>query len=125
MKLHTPAMMFKDTEAASNWEKGLANNTDPYGRACYIYASEWATRMESEIANGGKIKDIAKTTSHEADDEGITGFMYGCAVSLLSHCWVHGEALRLWHNRHTQLGTEGDEANEKGTVLNPAILNIG
>jgi hypothetical protein len=69
--------------------------------------------------------DMAKETSHEADDEGITGFMYGCAVSILVGCWIHGEKLRRWHNKDTQLGNEGDEANEKpGAVLNPALLTI-
>lgn len=125
MKIHEPPMQFKDDASRQNWEKGLANNQDPYGNACYQYASEWATRMEFEIAKGGKIKDIAKRTSNEADDEGITGFMYGCAVNILAGAWLHGEALRLWHNLDTQIGTEGEKANEAGTVLNPAILNIG
>ena len=44
---------------------------------------------------------------------------------MLAQCWVHGEALRRWHNRDTQIGTEGDKANESGGVLNPALLTIG
>lgn len=51
--------------------------------------------------------------------------MYGCAVNILSHCWIHGETLRLWHNLKTQIKHEGEEANEKGGVLNPAIINLG
>jgi hypothetical protein len=125
MKIHEPPMKFKDEAGRQGWHKGVANNQDPYGNACYRYASEWATRMESEIAKGARIADIAKRTSGEADDEGITGFMYGCAVNILAHAWVHGEALRLWHNLDTQIGTEGEKANESGGVLNPAILNIG
>jgi len=51
--------------------------------------------------------------------------MYGCAVVILSKCWEHGEALRRWHNKDTQIGDEGDRANESGGVLNPALLSIG
>jgi hypothetical protein len=88
------------------------------------YAERWAYLMEHEMEEGKKLVDIAKTTSHTADEEGITGFMYGCAVSILSRVWIHGEELRRWHNLDTQIGHEGERANEKGTVLNPALLNI-
>lgn len=59
------------------------------------------------------------------DDDGITGFMYGCAVQMLAKSWKHGEALRRWHNKETQIGMEGDKANETGGVLNPALLSLG
>lgn len=109
----------------SVWDNQVKVNGDPYGACVVRYAARWANLMEQEIANGGKIKDFADRCSHEADKEGITGFMYGCAVSILAQVWTHGEALRLWHNRKTQIGTEGDKANEQGGVLNPALLNIG
>jgi hypothetical protein len=125
MKIHTPPMQFLNDEVAASWEKGVANNPDEYGKAVYRYASEWATRMEAEMAQGKKISEIAKRTSREANDEGITGFMHGLAVSLLAQGWKYGEALRLWHNLETQIGTEGQEANEHdGRVLNPALLNV-
>ncbi len=60
--------------------------------------------------------DIAEKTSHAADNEGITGFMYGCAVSILAHCWKHGEELRKWHNGEYKYDGDG--------VVNPAILTI-
>lgn len=117
-------MTFKDDAAKALWELGLSNNTDPYGKACFRYASEWAIRMEEAFRDGKKIAEVAEQLSQDADDEGITGFMYGVAVSILSKCWVHGEALRLWHNLKTQIGTEGKEANDNGGVLNPALLVI-
>jgi len=92
------------------------------------YAEQWATLMEERMKAGAQIEDIADETSREIDQRpgfGITGFMYGCAVNSLAHCWVHGETLRRWHNLKTQLGNEGEKANENGGVLNPAILNIG
>ena len=43
--------------------------------------------------SGESLESIASDASHEADIEGITGFMYGAAVSVLASCWTHGEAL--------------------------------
>jgi hypothetical protein len=102
-----------------------ANNKDPYGARVVSYGEDWANLMESRMGSGEKIADIAKPTSHEADTDGITGFMYGCAVQALAHFWEHGEALRLWHNIDTQIKDEGEKANESGGVLNPAMLRIG
>lgn len=107
------------------WDSWFQNNTDPYGSAVIRYAQKWANAMEDEMAAGAELEDVAERTSHEADTEGITGFMYGAAVSVLATLWVHGERLRRWHNLDTQLGTEGEKANESGGVFNPALLNIG
>jgi hypothetical protein len=81
--------------------------------------------MEGMLASGQSVSSCAERASHLANEEGITGFMYGCAVSILAKVWAHGEELRRWHNRKTQLGTEGERANESGDVLNPAVLCIG
>ena len=108
-------------------------NTDPYGRRCFTYAEDWADLMEEEIARRKAVSQAevyetiqacAKPLSHEADTDGITGFMYGMAVSILSGSWVHGDLLRRWHNLATQIGTEGEEANRNGGTLNPALLVI-
>lgn len=119
-------------ERQADWDLGLKNNQDSYGAAIYRYAVAWADLMEKRIdslslesPSSPDIGAIAKQASHDADTEGITGFMYGAAVSILSHAWIHGEALRRWHNLDTQLGTEGEKANDSGGVLNPALLNIG
>jgi hypothetical protein len=115
---------FENTKP-EEWAKGLASNTDPYGRRIFTYAADWAHMMEREIAAGKSVEECADACSREADTDGITGFMYFVAVSLLSQCWKHGETLRRWHNLKTQIGHEGERANESGTVLNPALLNIG
>jgi hypothetical protein len=114
-------MKIKDTEG---WAKCLENNQDPYGSGIIRYAEKWADLMEAEMDQGHSIKDVAKDTSHTADEEGITGFMYGAAVSILSHAWEHGEELRQWHNLDTQIKDEGVRANASGGVLNPAILSV-
>ena len=108
------------------WNAAVANNQDHYGSGVIRFCEAWTRVMESEIANGKTIAGCADKAMSVADTEGITGFMYGCAVSILSKVWIHGEDLRRWHNKEIQIGTEGDKANEKdGAVLNPALLCIG
>lgn len=110
----------------ARWEEiRKSNSSHPYGAGILRYLERWANIMELKIEGGAELKDIAKETSHEADTDGISGFMYGCAVGGLAEVWEHGEALRRWHNKETQIGTEGDEANDSGGVLNPALLCIG
>jgi hypothetical protein len=62
------------------------------------------------------LREIAEPTSFELGFLGITGFMYGAAVQILSKCWKHGEDLRKWHNN--EYGHEGEG------VVNPAILTL-
>lgn len=102
-----------DSETYNSWK---SKNTDPYGACCFEYAEGWAKLMQKEISNGNKIEDVAEKTSFELNFLGITGFMYGMAVNILSKCWVHGEQLREWHNK---------EYNHTGDgVVNPAVLTI-
>lgn len=114
-------MKLKDEKG---WKECQANNTDGYGKVGVPYAERWADMMEARMKQGEKLADIAKDTSHEANVEGITGFMYGCAVLILSQVWAHGEELRQWHNLDTQVKDEGEKANASGGVLNPACLVI-
>ena len=115
------SLELSDTES---WAKGIANNTDGYGARVFRYAEEWGRLMQVRIASGETVAECAEELSRIADDDGITGFMYGCAVGILAKCWKHGEELRRWHNKETQIGTEGDEANKSGGVLNPAVLIV-
>ncbi len=115
----------------AGWQKAVkeAAMEEAIGDGCRAsmlrHAARWANLMERKMADGAKLEDIAKKTSHEADLEGITGFQYGCAMSILSQVWEHGEQLRRWHNSSSQIGDEGDKANENGGVLNPAVLRVG
>lgn len=104
----------KDVEG---WNKIREANSDPYGKCALDYAEGWAKLMQLEISKGKSLAECAKETSFELGFLGITGFMYGCAVNILSQCWKHGDELRLWHNK--KYNHEG-----KG-VVNPAILTIG
>lgn len=109
----------------AKWAEMCEGNTDFYGAGILRYAERWADMMEKRIAEGQALEEIAKATSHEADTEGITGFMYGAAVATLADVWEHGEVLRRWHNSSIAIGDEGEEANKTGGVLNPALLSIG
>ncbi len=115
-------MEFSDEDA---WKQSKMKNKDGYGGAVISYAERWARLMQVEMAEGRLLEDVADSTSHDADLEGITGFQYGVAVSTLSRVWSHGEELRKWHNLQTQIGDEGKRANESGGVLNPALLSLG
>ena len=101
------------------------NSSDLYSRGVVDYAEAWADLMEAEMAAGKQLVEIAHEASDRADTDGITGFMYGCAVSALAKFWFHGEELRRWHNLKTQINHEGEKANEEGSTLNPALLVIG
>ena len=95
-------------------------NSDPYGRACFTFAERWAELLEEQINKSDNVMqciiDNADKCSHEADTEGITGFMYGCAMTILARCWEYGEYLRKWHNK--EYGYDGDG------VVNPAIIGV-
>lgn len=104
---------------AAKWGNYKKINTDPYGACCVEYAEGWAKLMQVELSKGIKLIDCASSTSFELGFLGITGFMYGCAVSMLSECWKHGEELRKWHNK------EYGVSEDKKGVVNPAILTFG
>ena len=76
----------------------------------------WKRKIEESDDPEKTIADNAGKLSHEADVEGITGFMYGAAVSILSQCWLYGEYLRKWHNKEYNCDGDG--------VVNPAIITI-
>ncbi len=106
------------------WQDWVDNNKDFYSKGIIDYAERWANMMEEKMAEGMSLENIAKDTSHEADTDGITGYMYGTAVRVLATSWGYGDQLRRWHNLDMQIGTEGEKANEGNGVLNPALLNI-
>lgn len=110
---------FKDDEAKANWEKWVEiNSKDGYSLGVVTYARRWAKYMQHLMSKHNKtLPQIADKASHVSDIEGITGFMYGCAVGMLSQCWKYGEELRRWHNK--EWGQEDSDG-----VVNPAVLTI-
>jgi hypothetical protein len=94
-----------------------ANSKDGYSKGVVDYTERWANLMESGV-------DFQQA-SHDADIDGITGFMYDCAVQCLSKFWVRGDELLKWHNRkHMHDDVKADEATAKGGVVSTSIFNI-
>lgn len=117
----SPDIEVLDSEA---WSEYRRKNDGKYGNAVIDFAVRWARLMQMELAAGKNLEEIAFETSHTANLEDITGFMYGQGVSVLCQYWVHEENLRRWHNLRTQIEDEGELANQRGTVLNPALLQV-
>lgn len=97
-------------------ETKRVNADDGYGMATIEFAESWARLIQKEISQGKTLEECAEKTSFELGFLGITGFMYGLSVNILSHCWIHGDQLRKWHNK--DYGYEGDG------VVNPAVFTL-
>lgn len=105
-----------DLKNPEGWQHVVEINSDPYGKCTVDYAEGWAKLMQIEISKGKTIEECASDASFGLDFLGITGFMYGCAVGILSQYWVHGEELRVWHNN--EYGVKGNG------VVNPAVMTL-
>ncbi len=105
-----------------DWEKWEKNNTGSYGKACIDVAREVMNILDKDEEFDAS--DIISEADKNIDSGGITGFMAGCVASMVSHCHSRGEEFREKWNKDIQIGSEGEEATKKGTVLNPALLNI-
>ena len=93
------------------------NSNNGYSRYVVLFMDRWADLMEQCLEDGEKISDCAERTGHKADTDGITGFMYGCAVDALYQYWEYGDELRIWYNKKYDYDGDG--------VVNPAIFRIG
>ena len=107
------------------WRDFVAENEIGYGSSVIRFATRWANLMEERLGEGKTVAEVAEPTSHEANTDGITRYVYGCAVAILAEVWQHGEELRNWHNIKHQMHDEGSKANKSGGVLNPSVLRRG
>lgn len=101
---------------SEGFENLRGNNKDDYGNAIIEYAINWGKLMQFYIGTGETIESCAEKSSLESDLEGITGFMYGQAIRILSTFWEHGQELRNWHNKKYNYNGEG--------TVNPAVMTI-
>lgn len=107
-----------DKKKQEEWEKCKEiNSKDDYSSCVIDYTILWAQYMEYLMGkHGKKLSDVWDMSSSLADIYGITGFMYGCAVSTLSSVWKYGKELRVQYNSKFNYNGEG--------VVNPAILTL-
>lgn len=94
------------------------NSEDPYSKATVDYMVAWAELMEQEIDKIGVLsKDQVDQLSHDADTDGITGFMYDMARRFLDDYWLYGDDLtKLLGNKMTsiiQTNLSNDEIVDK------------
>jgi len=106
------------------WNHQVKINDDPYGGACVKVAQRVMEILDEEPGEFDCHKIICRADD-EANDGGITGFMAGCVASMVSEVHSRGKEFREKWNIDNQIGTEGEKANKKGTVLNPALLTLG
>ena len=107
----------------TGWQSWVDNNSDPYGKACVGVARQVMAILDAEPDDFDPHDTICRA-DREINAGGITGFMAGAVAAMVSHCHSRGEEFRRKWNQDVQIGTEGDEANENGGILNPALLNI-
>ena len=108
-------MRLKNKELWENQKE--INSDDPYSKGVITFAERWMNLMEKGLETGLELKHIWEACSRQADTEGITGFMYGAATSIIAQVWEHGEELRKLHN------AKYNQPDAKGTV-NPAIITV-
>lgn len=71
------------------WDHWRSVNTDPYGNRIMEYASQWMRMMEGRMSQGQTIVSCMQDTARIADNDGISGYMYGAAVSIIKLVWIH------------------------------------
>lgn len=113
----TTSIEFTSEESEQLWKEFVVNNSDFYGLGVINYASRLAKYVQYLMKNhNAEFSSVIYNASNLCDIEGITGFMYGYAINILSQCWKYGDDLRKWHNK--QYNHDGDG------VVNPAILTV-
>ena len=105
----------KETEI---WETcKRVKSKDAYSKAVIRYTIIWTQYMEYLIQKYGmKISEIWDRCSNLADVDGVTGFMYGAAASIISRVWQYGEEFRKYYNSKWNYSGPG--------TVNPAVLTI-
>ena len=101
----------KNLKDKEGWEKSKAANTDSYGGAAIQAAAHTMCLLDE-----GKTPEEAEKTGFHGKD--LTGFLAGCAASIVGQVHDRGDEFRKHWNK--QFGVSEDA---KGTV-NPAIMTI-
>ena len=104
--------------AISDWETyKRVNSGESYGRGIIRYATTWVQYMEYLTKKYGmKMSEIWDRCSDLANVDGVTGFMYGAAASIISQVWQFGEEFRKCYNSKWNYSGAG--------TVNPAMLAV-
>jgi len=107
---------FKDDKAEKVWANYVGKNQDSISKGVINYADRWMKCMQYYIFQGASVAESAQMSECDADFEGMSGFSFGWALSVIAEVWKYGDELAEWHNA---------KFNYKGKdVVNPAILTI-
>ena len=106
-----------------NWNGCVATNSDPYGKACVDTARRVMEILDAE-PGAFNCHELMCRADKEVKAGGLTGYMAGAVASMISQIHSRGDEFRRVWNLGTQIGNEGEKANDSGGVLNPAVLNI-
>ena len=106
------------------WQECQDKNTDPYGGCCVNVARRVMEILDEEPGDFDTHEIICRADK-DIKAGSITGFMAGCVANMVSCCHSRGDEFRRKWNTDNQIRDEGDKANKRGGVLNPALLVIG
>ena len=101
-----------------DYEKYKFLNQDEQGKRVIAFGERIADYVEENTSGVEEVMEVAFSNAVTAAqlDPPIVGTLYGCAIAGLWKFWVHGEALRLWHN--VQFG------KEVSGVVNPEMVDL-
>lgn len=95
-----PELSVNDDEA---WQRIVDINDDPYGARTVKYASDVGRILQARYESRDNVAHSMQAVLCQdlgdietlADDDGITGYMHHCAISLLCKYWTHGQDLQF------------------------------
>jgi|GEM_PF-853326 hypothetical protein len=104
--------------AMTDWENcKRLNSGESYSRAIIRYTILWVQYMEYLTKKYGmEMSEIWDRCSDLANVDGVTGFMYGAAASIISRVWQSGEEFRKCYNSKWNYSGAG--------TVNPAMLAV-
>ena len=103
------------------WDECVKSNKDPYGRCCVDVARKVMEIIDEENPETLDCHKLICRADDEINAGGITGFMAGCVANMVAKFHSRGEEFRkAWNKPYLKDGQE-----DKGGVVNPAIITIG
>lgn len=108
------------------WKKWMDSSKDSYGSCCVGVAKRVMEILDgpgwqNRVINKEDTYNLINQADKDVKAGGITGFMAGMVAQMVSQCHSLGEEFRrAWNEEH---GVKKE--NDKGGVVNPAIITIG